>query len=65
MKATAKTCYTRQNGLYLPQFSPLWTPALQKEYKDKITYVSYEEDLFKDSKNVRSYIRQLLNSLRR
>lgn len=65
MKATAKSCYTRQNGLYLPQFSPLWTPALQKEYKDKITYVSYEEDLFKDSKNVRSYIRQLLNNLRR
>jgi uncharacterized protein YprB with RNaseH-like and TPR domain len=63
IKATAKTCYTRQTGLYLPQFSPLWSPCLQMEYKDKVTYVSYDPCLLEDNQNARTYIRHLFKSL--
>ncbi|MFR3727224.1 ribonuclease H-like domain-containing protein [Lacrimispora sp.] len=63
IKATAKTCYTRQSGLYLPQFSQLWSPYLQMEYKDKITYVSYDPCLLEDPGNASTYIRHLLKSL--
>ncbi len=62
-KATAKTCYTRQSGCYLPQFSTLWTPCLQKEYKDKTSYISYEPDFFEDDGHIRLYIRHLLDTL--
>lgn len=60
IKATAKTCYTRRTGCYLPQFSPLWTPSLQMEFKDKITYVPYELNFFEDGEKLCLYIRHLL-----
>lgn len=63
IKATAKTCYTRQTGRYLPQFSTLWTPCLQKEFKDKTTFVSYEPHFLEDSGNFRLYLRHLLHTL--
>ncbi len=63
IKATAKTCYTRRAGCYLPQFSSLWTPCLQMEFKDKITYVSYEPDFFADDKKLCIYVRHLLDTL--
>lgn len=63
IKATAKTCYTRQRGCYLPQFSIIWTPCLQKEYKDKTTYVSYEPEFFEDDEHIRLYIRHLLDTM--
>lgn len=62
-KATAKTCYTRREGLYLPQFSRLWTPCFQKEYKDRITYIAYEPDFFHDSSRTGLYIRHILHEL--
>lgn len=64
-KATAKTCYNRQSGLYLPQFSPLWSPILQFEHKDKITYVPYEESLFQDRQKASLYIRNVLSNIYR
>lgn len=63
VKATAKTCYTRQTGFYIPQFSNLWTPYLQKDYKDKISYVVYEPQLLEEKENARCYINSLLKAL--
>jgi uncharacterized protein YprB with RNaseH-like and TPR domain len=64
-KATAKTCYNRQSGLYLPQFTPLWSPSLQFEHKDKITYVPYDESLFQDREKASLYIHNLLSNIYR
>ncbi|MEY8352372.1 ribonuclease H-like domain-containing protein [Lachnospiraceae bacterium 54-53] len=63
VKATAKTCYTRQTGLYLPQFTALWTPRLMNEFKDRTTYISYDPRFLEDGENLRRYIRHLLDSL--
>lgn len=63
VKATRKNCYTRQSGCYFPQFTALWNPCLKKEYKDKITYVSYESDFFEDPEHIRLYTRHLLDTL--
>ena len=38
VRATAKTCYTRKNGLFVPQFEPLWEPALKRELKDPVSF---------------------------
>lgn len=64
-KATAKTCYTRQTGLYLPQFTPLWSPYLQMEHKDKITYTPFDLNLFKDQQKASLYISHVLKTLGR
>lgn len=60
-KATAQTCYTKREGLFLPQPIPVWEPALKKEYKDKITYTGYHEELFQDTEKLREYVRAILS----
>lgn len=59
-RATAKTCYTRKSGLFLPQFSPLWTPAFKEDYNSGICYAQYDENLFSDASKADAYARQLL-----
>lgn len=61
VKATAKTCYTRQEGLYLPQFEELWQPCLVREYKDKVFYTAFYDGFFKEQpERIDTYIRHLL-----
>lgn len=60
VKATAKTCYTRTSGLFLPQPSPIWQPVFQKAYKDAVGYVLYTRSLFQDPEAARRYLLQLL-----
>lgn len=63
IKATAKTGYTKKQGLFLPQYELLWEPALRLEHKDKLSYTEYREDLFTDPSRLHTYLRQLLTSL--
>lgn len=62
-KATAKNCYTKKQGRFLPQYQTVWEPALKKEWKDKVTYAEYRESLFEDSSRLHEYLHQLLSSL--
>ncbi|MDW2798925.1 ribonuclease H-like domain-containing protein [Clostridium boliviensis] len=63
IKASAKNCYVRQTGCYVPQFSTLWTPALQNQRKDKITYFAYEPEFFQNPDTLQHYIRHLFDHL--
>ena len=63
IKATAKTCYTRRAGCYLPQFAPIFEPVLQKEYKDRITYFPYDDRQFAEQERNGGYVRHLLDYL--
>lgn len=60
-KATAQTCYTRREGLFLPQPIPIWEPALKKEYKDKISYAEYHGKLFEDTEKLTEYVKAVLS----
>lgn len=61
IKATKKTCYTKKEGAFLPQFSPLWEPVLQKDPKDKITYVEFSSACLEDENCRQAYLKQLLS----
>lgn len=63
-KATAKTCYTKKCGCFLPQKQPLCSPVFQLEYKDKITYTEYNERTFEDASILSEYIRNVLLSIK-
>lgn len=63
VRATAKTCYTKKQGCFLPQLEPLWEPALRLEYKDKITFVPYQDSLLENVSCVQAYLHQLLSFL--
>lgn len=58
-KATAKTCYIKKEGVFLPQFTPLWEPVLQDDYKSKIIYTEYTDNLWTPGEHVPEYISQL------
>ncbi len=60
VKATAKTCYTRQCGCFAPQFEPVFEPVMKKEPKDKITYVALSELPLQDPASFQTYLTQLL-----
>ncbi|MGL5434159.1 MAG: ribonuclease H-like domain-containing protein [Lachnospiraceae bacterium] len=59
-KATARTCYTRQTGCFVPQFSPLWQPEMKQEPKDKIIYAPLDHVCLEDPECVQAYLAQLL-----
>ena len=44
-QATAKTCYVRQEGVFLPQPETHFTPALKRDYKDALTWIKIPEEL--------------------
>lgn len=62
-KATARNCYTKKQGLYLPQYEPVFEPAFRREYKDKLTYTEYREELFSEPSRYQTYLHQLLSHL--
>ena len=64
-KATARTCYTKKCGLFLPQFGPLWSPALKEDYKGLLDYVEYSPDLLAGPETADSYARQILDYVSR
>ena len=60
VRATAKTCYTRKNGLFVPQFEPLWEPALKRELKDPVSFTEYRRELLEQPETAQQYGRQLM-----
>ncbi len=63
VKATAKTCYTRREGCFLPQFEPVWEPVMKQEPKDKITYALLADVCLEDAACFETYLSQLLRHL--
>ena len=64
-RATAKNCYTRTSGLFLPQASPIWSPALKRDYKDPLSFAAYRPELFQDQEKASAYAVQALDYLKR
>ncbi len=67
-KATARTCYTRANGLFLPQplledGHTIWHECLRSEYKSKQLFTPFSDKLFKDSDVAVSYLKYYLKKL--
>lgn len=63
-KATAKNCYMRKAGLYLPMLKPIFSPAFYKEYKGKVAYAAYTPELFANGEKALAYLRSFLEKCR-
>ena len=67
-KATAKTCYTRAAGLFVPQpllanGAPMWHECLKADYKSRQLFVPYSEQLFTDPETAVLYLHNYLREL--
>lgn len=62
--AKASNCYTKKEGTFLPQYDTLFSPAFQKNPKDKLSFFQYEKNkTFKDEKQRNLYIKNLLSHI--
>ena len=61
-QAKASTCYTKKEGIFLPQYQELFSPAFFQKYKEKKSYFSYDPDSFsRDEKAQSTYTAHLLS----
>ncbi len=59
-KATAKTCYTKKSGLFLPLKDSLSHPVFREEYNSKTCYLLYDSTLLLDPKLANALLRHLI-----
>lgn len=62
-KATASTCYTKKDSLYLPQYQQIVEPAFYKEHKDKISYFELLDTFIDSNELLHCYIDHILKLL--
>jgi len=63
-KATAKTCYQKVSGIFLPEPDPVFSPLLYREYKDKLTYTQFTPELFQDEDSAEAYLHSVIKQLK-
>jgi uncharacterized protein YprB with RNaseH-like and TPR domain len=62
-QATAETCYTRKESLFLKQYDILVEPFFKKNYKDKESYFEITDELKTNRKLFSLYCSQILSML--
>lgn len=62
-KAKASTCYTKKEGLFLPQFFGSLTPAFRFEYKDKTSYIELTPSFLESKDQCQDYLKSVINHL--
>ena len=60
VKACAKNCYMKKEGLFFPQPSEILKPGFYEEYKGKDIYALYENDPFSDPGFASEYAHEVL-----
>lgn len=54
-QASAKTCYQKKYGLFLPEPEAVFEPVFYREYKGAERYAAYTEDMALDRDRLRAY----------
>ena len=62
-KATARTCYQRTSGQFLPQPEILFRPAFYREYGASPSWFLFHREFLADRGSLDRYARSVLNSL--
>ena len=62
-QATARTCYQKKTGLFLPQPENLFLPVFYREYKGSVGYAEFTEDMLSDGERLRDYAAALLSRM--
>lgn len=63
IKATKETCYTKRNGVFLPQPEPFWTPEFKNSCKDKNSFFEFCPDCFSDREILNNYVHRILKDI--
>jgi len=59
-KATASTCYTKKDSIFLPQYQKIVEPAFYKNHKDKLSYFELSDTFIDSTEQLRNYTDHIL-----
>lgn len=62
-KATASTCYTRKNAIFLPQYGAVLSPAFRAMYRDKKSYFELSEEFVASKEMQKEYLLHVFSYL--
>ncbi|MBR1692628.1 MAG: ribonuclease H-like domain-containing protein [Lachnospiraceae bacterium] len=62
-QATARTCYSKREGSYLPQWDTIFTPVFQRDYDDDALYFELTDEMKKQPELFRQYALHVLDML--
>ncbi|MCR4692230.1 MAG: ribonuclease H-like domain-containing protein [Lachnospiraceae bacterium] len=62
-QATARNCYTRKEGLFLPQWDLLFEPVFKKSYEDPFFYFELTEERKKKPEDFKTYALHIIDYL--
>ncbi|MGN0432747.1 MAG: ribonuclease H-like domain-containing protein [Lachnospiraceae bacterium] len=63
VQATAATCYTRKQSLYLRQWELLFTPFFKRDYKSKELFFELTDELKRDRSAFTAYAKHVLEMM--
>ena len=63
-KAKAANCYSKKAGCFLPQYQEVVSPALYAEYKGKISYFEWTDEICGDFELWKRYGMHVLDVLK-
>jgi len=64
-KAKAANCYIKKDGMFLPQYEDIVTPAFYKEYQGNISYFEWKDGLEEDEGMIKRYCMHVLDILKK
>ncbi|MEE1008852.1 MAG: ribonuclease H-like domain-containing protein [Agathobacter sp.] len=62
-KCTAKNCFTKKDGSFLPQYDEIFTPVFKTDIKDNVSYFETTEDFFNSKSNIQEYTQHIINTI--
>lgn len=62
-KAKASNCYTKKEGLFVPQYQTVISPYFKKEHNDKVTFVEIHTDFLLQEETLTDYITHIINHI--
>jgi len=62
-QATARNCYTKKEGSFLPQWDVIFSPVFKREYEDNRIYFELTDEMKKQPEEFRKYALHILDVL--
>lgn len=62
-KATAKNCYQKSSGIFLPQPRPVFQPAFYADYGSRPAWFQFHPEFLENQEELSAYARMILDSL--
>ena len=64
-QATAATCYTKKDSIFLPQYETVLEPFFKENYKDKKSYFELTEDFITSDSIKHKYVSHILTLMKK